>query len=425
MVELSEAQVELVSAYIKQNGVAQDELHDDLLDHVCTSMEQRMQQGESFGEAFQYTLSLFGPGGLKQVQNETFELLTEMNATMKKVTFGFGLTSTFLLLAGTIFKLNHWPLASILIFSGAVLLVLGYLPMILAHKLKESPKDERMLHIAGFLGLSLTAVGVLFKIMHWPGAAVILYSGMGILAFGYVPIYFFKRYKVSANRSITLSSSIVATACLILIFALARTGNSVWYEAGIMQTDEQLRESALLASNLNASLYNENMFSGSEQLRAETDALVNHIEQVKLNLIATAEKTSLEAAKNIDLRSMGTKHKMNVSTEVLLGFDDNPASGPYSGEELKKELDAFRDLILQQYPTSMQATLDETLPLNTSKTYTNRIGEQQDWLHHHFETVPLFTVISKLSEWQLEARQMETAVLMYHISRPEVSNPPS
>src|SRR5690554_2667959 len=115
MNELSELQIELISNYIRQNGVASDELHDDLLDHICTDIENRMQKGDSFEDAFQYTVRLFGPGSLIQVQQDTFELLTEINATMKNVTFGFGLTSTFLLLAGTIFKLMHWPGADIMI----------------------------------------------------------------------------------------------------------------------------------------------------------------------------------------------------------------------------------------------------------------------------------------------------------------------
>lgn len=122
MAELTEFQVDLIDAYIKENGVAQSELQEDLLDHLCTSVEGQIQQGKSFEEAFHHTLNLFGPGGLKQVQTETFELLTEMNATMKKVTFGFGLTSIFLLLAGTIFKLMHWPGANVMFILGAVIL---------------------------------------------------------------------------------------------------------------------------------------------------------------------------------------------------------------------------------------------------------------------------------------------------------------
>lgn len=415
MAELSEQQIELISAYIKQHGVAQDELHDDLLDHVCTSIENRLQQGASFEEAFQHTIKLFGPGGLKQVQQETFELLTEMNETMKKVTFGFGLTSTFLLLAGTIFKLQHWPGASVMIMLGASMLVLGYLPMILAHKLKESPKGQNLLHITGFLGLALTTVGVLFKVMHWPGAGITLIGGMGILAFGYVPIYFFKRYKVSPNKPITLSSSIVSLACLILIFALMKSGNSSWYEHGIMRINEQITTSASLASSLNSSLYESSTLQNADELKRETDELIEHLESLKFHLIAFAEKVSPDKAAKLNLNDLEGKHNMAVPFDVLIGIEDQPRNGPYSGLELKEKLDAFRSIILQQYPKDLQLQMESVLSFQTDGEFRDAHDQEQDWLHHQFEFVPVFTVLSKLSQWQLEARQMETAVLMYHI----------
>jgi hypothetical protein len=147
MAELNEHQIDLISAYIKQHGVAQEALHDDLLDHVCTSIEHKMDDGQAFEQAFADTIKLFGPGGLKQVQQQTFELLTEMNETMKKVAFVFGLTSAFLLLAGTIFKLMHWPGANIMVVLGGGILSLLYLPMLLIHKLKESPRGDALQHI--------------------------------------------------------------------------------------------------------------------------------------------------------------------------------------------------------------------------------------------------------------------------------------
>jgi len=425
MAELSEIQVELISDYIKQNGVAQDELHDDLLDHVCTSIELRIQQGESFDEAFQYTIKLFGPGGLKQVQLETFELLTEMNETMKKLTFGFGLTSTILLLAGTIFKLMHWPLASILITLGTGLLVLGYLPMILAHKLKESPRDEALLHISGFVGLTLTSIGVLFKVMHWPGAAVTLLGGMAILAFAYVPIYFYKRYKVSANKPVTLSSSIVATACLILIFALMKTGNSIWYEHGVMLTDETLTEELERVTDLNNELYSESTSSEVSKLRTEADQLVTHIDALKLELLAWAANVDPKEAAHINLEDLEKKHDLAVGHDLLLGADETLREGAFSAVELKGMLDHYRNSVLSQYPASVQPKLDRSLGLRTDGTYTNAHGEEQDWMHHQFAYTPLFTLMTNLTKWQLDIRQMENQVLLSKISQPEVSNPPS
>jgi|GEM_PF-193026 len=423
--ELTELQVDLIDAYIKENGVAQSELQEDLLDHLCTSMENRIQQGESFEEAFQYTLNLFGPGGLKQVQNETFELLTEMNAIMKKLTFGFGLTSTFLLLAGTIFKLMHWPLASIMMVLGAGLLVLGYLPMILAHKLKESPKGEALLHISGFVGLTMTSVGVLFKVMHWPGAAVMLLGGMGVLAFGYVPIYFFKRYKTSVNKPVTLSSMMVSVACLILIFALMKTGNSSYYENGVMLTDESLTEELESTSNLNAALYASALSTDMTELKTEANELVAHIDNLKLELVAKAANVSTEEALKINLIDLEKKHDMVIPRELLLGADDKLREGQFSAIELKGLFDHYRNSVLSQYPNDLQTVMSNNLGLRTDGAFRNAHGEEQDWIHHQFEYTPLFTLITNLTKWQLDVRQMENQVLLSKISRPEASNPPS
>ncbi len=425
MVELTEQQVELINAYIKDNGVAQNELQEDLLDHLCTSIEGQMQQGKSFEEAFQYTLNLFGPGGLKQVQNETFELLTEMNATMKKVTFGFGLTSTFLLLAGTIFKLMHWPGASVMVVLGAGFLALFYLPLILTHKLKESPKGEALLHILGFLGLALTTVGVLFKVMHWPGASVTLIGGMGILAFGYVPVYFYKRYKTSANKPLTMSSSMIAMACLILIFALMKSGNSIYYEHAVLLTNENLSERSNQLADINSALYQSVSEQELSTLKTESDLLVNHLDALKLELMTWATNTSPLEIKNTDLYESAKKHDMAIPHDLILGQNDAPATGKFSGNELKSRFEKYRSMVLAQYPPELQSLMEDNLGLQTNGEFKNVHREVQDWANHQFEYTPLFTVITNITQWQLEIRQMENQVLLSKISRPEALDPPS
>jgi hypothetical protein len=424
MAELTEPQIDLISAYIKQHGVAHDELHDDLLDHVCTSIENLMDQGHSFEDAFQQTIKLFGPGGLKQVQQQTFNLLTEMNENMKKVTFTFGLTSTFLLLAGTIFKLMHWPFASMMIVLGTAMLCLVYLPIILWHKIKESPGDETLMHILGFIGLTGTAVGVLFKIMHWPGTAVMLFGGMSVLSFGYVPVYFFKRYKTSINKPITLTSSMIAVACLILVFALMKSGNSSWYEHGIMRVNEELSQSAAESNLFNDELYAHTSLPMAAEIRNDANVLVAHLDNLKVHLIARAEKVSEADARKVNVNDIESKHNMNVVQAVLIG-EHEPRVGAFSGAELEEMFGGFRNLILSSYPSDKQELMNSVLGLKTDGEFTNAHGEKQDWLHHNFEYVPLFTVISNLTKWQMEIRQMEMQALLYNDSQPVVSDPPS
>ncbi|MFT4545500.1 MAG: hypothetical protein ACI9EQ_001976 [Bacteroidia bacterium] len=425
MAELTDFQVDLIDAYIKENGVAQNELQEDLLDHLCTSVEGQMQQGKSFEEAFQYTINLFGPGGLKQVQTQTFELLTEMNETMKKVTFGFGLTSTFLLLAGTIFKLQHWFGANIMFTIGVAILVLGYLPMILSHKLKESGKSDAMMHILGFVGLGITSLGVHFKIMHWPGASALLVSGMSILAFGYVPVYFIKRYKTSVNKPVTLTSSLLATASIILVFALMQTKNSGWYEYGVMTVNDELMESNTKLTNLNSELVAISNWPDAQNLEAETEAMVKYLEDLKTHLIVQTKRIKGETSDKMNLHDLDIKHNSQTPTAVLLRFEGEVRTGAFSAQELEEKLNSFNTYILNQYPNELRNAMTASFGIKTDGTYIGTQGQNQTWAEHNFEFVPLFAIVSNLSKWQMEVRQMETQLLMYHGSQPATSGPPS
>ncbi len=419
MPELNEQQVALISAYIKQHGIAQNELHDDLLDHVCTSIENRTDEGQSFESAFEHTIKLFGPGGLKQVQQQTFELLTEMNENMKKVAFSFGLTSTILLLAGTIFKLMHWPGASILMILGAAVLALVYLPMLLWHKLKESTSDEYVLHISGFIGLTLTTVGVLFKIMHWPGASASLLAGIATLGAVYVPVYFFKKYRSSANKPITLSSALVAMACLILVFGLMSVNRSLSFNRGLTLVDTELVVSAQRAAN-NEALYAKVEDNAETQaLKSAVNKALSHVEALRLQLISETEGLPLDKARNIETYLLRKQDNFDVPTHIMFEGD-----GAMSAAALVTTLQDFQSELLQVYEPELRTEMAAILPFDFDTTYEFR-DEKMDWVRYHFYHVPLSGVLSQLSKIQLDIRNAETQALLYRLSQSAVSETPS
>lgn len=419
MAELNELQIELVSAYIRQHGVASDELHDDLLDHVCTSIERLMDGGSSFEEAFAKTIKLFGPGGLKQVQQQTFELLTEMNVTMKKAAFSFGLTSTFLLLAGTIFKLLHLQGASVMLVLGAGILALIYLPMLLWHKLKESSRDEYLLHISGFIGLAFTTVGVLFKIMHWPGASVMLLSGIFVLAIAYVPIYFIKKYRTSANKSITLSSALVAMTCLILVFGMMSFNNSAYFDRGLSLVYHEL-ESSATKINGNEALYSKiGPTEESQEIKAAANVAFEMVEGLKLKLISETEGISISDAGNVKLHLLRKKDNFSIPSHVLF----TPES-EFSAQALLNTLSDFEANILEHYDQGIRSEMKQMTPFDFDEEYEWN-DQKVDWAHWHFYNTPLSGVLSQLSKMQYDIRNMETQVLLYLLSQPVASVPPS
>lgn len=421
MNELSELQIELISNYIRQNGVASDELHDDLLDHICTDIENRMQKGDSFEDAFQYTVRLFGPGGLIQVQQDTFELLTEINATMKNVTFGFGLTSTFLLLAGTIFKLMHWPGAGIMITFGATLLVLAYFPLMLYFKIKESRGKDTLMHVAGFIGLTLGTLGVLFKIMHWPGASILLVSGLILLAFVYVPIHFFKKYRTSVNKPITFSAGMLAVTGLILIFALSRSNSGPPTKDGISIVEWHLRESAA-STGENQPLYNRlGQNPQAEEVKQVTKETLALLESLRDNIIAVTEGISVEDAQSTDLYHMRYFALREEHSKLLFS---EAANSDFRYTRITDQLTSFRSAVLEVYPEPLRSELAAIFPIDVDRTYKSD-GIEADWAHYYFDHTPVFTVLSVIANLQNDIRQAENQALIYLLSQPGVSNPPS
>jgi Ca2+/Na+ antiporter len=315
----------------------------------------------------------------------------------------------------------HWPGANVMFVIGAALLALIYLPLILHHKLKESPRNEALMHIAGFVGLAFTTVGSLFKIMHWPGASVLLMVGMGTLAFIYVPVYFYKKYQVSANKPITFSASLVAMTCLILVFALTRVNNSKNYDFGLTLIDAQLRTSVENTSNNNllyAQLENE---SKASDIRNAASAAISQLRLTRASIIASVDNISVEEASTMKLSDVRNSSDFRTPTDILFNSTDGEQ---VNVETLVNELNSFKSVVVNTYSPNLQQQVEATFPFNTNANFKEE-GKDLNWSEYSFYKVPVIGVLSNLSKLESEIRQAENQALIYLISRPEASNPPS
>ena len=99
---------------------------------------------------------------------------------MKNFTYIFGLTSALLTIIGAFFKKMHWPGAGILVTVGIVLVVLVFLPLYFITNHREQLERKNPVYaIVGYLTIALLLAGALFRLMHWPGAGIVLQIGAG------------------------------------------------------------------------------------------------------------------------------------------------------------------------------------------------------------------------------------------------------
>lgn len=197
---LSDEETEVVYERMAREHLHNPGLAAELLDHVCCVMETAMEQGADFEAAYQQACQAVSPNGFREIEEEVFFLLTfHKQLNMKRILFTSGFITTFLLSFGSLFKLMHWPMATYILLTGfaALLLTLAGLGVYSFRMAGTLPASYRIRTAAGLLsGLLLTA-GSMFKILHYPGASIMLALGMVILNLIFLPMFFYQLYKKS------------------------------------------------------------------------------------------------------------------------------------------------------------------------------------------------------------------------------------
>jgi hypothetical protein len=175
---------------------------DELIDHICCDVEFEMKKGLDFPEAYSKVKSKIGSRGLKQIQEETLYAVDTKYRYMKNLMKISGVAGTVLFGFAAMYKIQHWPGASIMMTLGAMIMVLAFLPSVLVVLWKETHSTKRLfLFISAFLTGTCFVAGTLFKIQHWPYAGSILTIGAitGVLFF--IPLLLVNRMKDHENKS--------------------------------------------------------------------------------------------------------------------------------------------------------------------------------------------------------------------------------
>ena len=203
MSKLSDAQLEYIEQQVHNSQIESEELKEDLIDHFCCVIEDYLDQGKTFEEAYNKAFQIVCPNGFDEIYKETLLLLTSNNIiAMKKSMYILGFIATVLFTTSILFKLMHWPGAGSLIVLGAFMLIFVLLPIIALYFYKKEFSQYisyKLKYVFGFVGLGLFLTGIVAKIMHWPGWGITLVVSVAIINFGFFPFLFYRLYKKSVE----------------------------------------------------------------------------------------------------------------------------------------------------------------------------------------------------------------------------------
>ena len=204
MPQLSDEQVDIIEQRINSDGVTNSNLQHGLLDHYCCFIEEAMERDNTdFETAYQLAFKAITPNGMHEIEEELFFLLTFKKQTnMKRIIYGAGFVAAFCISMGLMFKILHWPGAQVMLFTGFAALIVtltALLTQSMRH-MKNYSSGYKVRMLAGVTGGVLVASGSIFKILYYPTANMQTLLGMLILNFVFLPLFFLQLYKQSIAK---------------------------------------------------------------------------------------------------------------------------------------------------------------------------------------------------------------------------------
>jgi len=158
----------------------------------------------------------------------------------KIYTLGLGITSVIFL--GALLKINHWPGGGQLLVLGVVTLVMVFLPLALGnHYTAEGGKKNLLLYIVTWITSFVVFGGMLFKMMHWPGAGIALLIALPFPYVVFLPVFL---AVTSRDRNFSIYNTVA------VLFLLAGTSISSALLA-LNVSKEKIDDSILLSRSYN------------------------------------------------------------------------------------------------------------------------------------------------------------------------------
>jgi len=199
-----------------------------------------------------------------------------------------------LFILGTLFKIQHWPLAGTLLSLAALSGILFFIPALALSRLSDQEnKAKRPVYVLGATGAVLFVAGLLFKIQHWPLATVFILTGIFLLCFLAIPMFTWLTWKEESHINPKFIFMLIGFLLIIipgamLTLSLQQSYQDNYYPNNIQQKalfDYLFRSNnSLITSYKDSSNYHE-----MEKLHLKTADILATLSNIEKRMVQESE----------------------------------------------------------------------------------------------------------------------------------------
>ena len=198
---LKDEEISFIEREIDNEEITYSHLRYELIDHVCCEIELYMSNGIEFKDAYNRIRTQSGFKGFKRIQTDTLSLIDKNYRIMRNIMKIGGISALILLGFATVFKIMHLPGAGIMLIIGFFLLCFVFFPTAIYVMNRESKmQGKNIVYTSAFIGGITFMLGTLFKVQHWPGAGWLLIAGNILLLFIFIPSLWYYKMNSTSDR---------------------------------------------------------------------------------------------------------------------------------------------------------------------------------------------------------------------------------
>jgi hypothetical protein len=322
---------------------------------------------------------------------------------MKKFLVIFGSFILFFFSIATMFRLMHWPGAAPIFVVTLFLFCIGFLPFFFIQRIIENKSGLSVTtNILGLISTFGIFMGVLFKMMHWPGGALLIIASTMLLFLPTLVLYAILRVK-EGHKFMEFGKTmfLMILAGVFILFWGVSISRSILVSYTYIE-DTSLASNKSLQSHNNFMLQqiaqsDSGQFAATAgRIHKHTNDMLSYVEDIKKELIARLGGD--EQAIN-DHWYLVAKDNYDAPSHMLAGY------GQSTGDELLKKLNSYRDLVSSELKVlpAKDSTANFPVPdlgIDTSVREELSQGYTMKWNEAVFDSQPAAAALAILSAVQ-------------------------
>lgn len=342
---------------------------------------------------------------------------------MKKFIYISGIVLINFISIGSIFKVMHWPGAGVLITFGLVFFALCFLPLATFSAYKGNGNKNKSLYVAGYICAFIVIIGSLFKIQHWPGAGIMMLIGIPLPFLYFLPLYIYQYNKEKTKPVLNFLGVMFLMLFIVVLTSVLTIRVSKNILDAIKNSAGDMEETSELLAFKTASTYESIEKSGNTDkikklvaVREKTDAIFAKIVMLKKDLVRATMGEIIDVSKNL-AESVNPEDRTS-------GFLINETENPTKAQELKNLIVDYRNFVIQFLGNANKRIGNVNSLLSTSDNSCNDNGKPyiQSWEESFFQQGRYVTSqLGNLDCIAIDVKMAEAEVLGYLSEKPETS----